>query len=173
MTLQVALYLIAGTIYFSRYARVTKAAVALIVFLAAATPMWSMLRWWNFAEFDSNAPYMYLGPEHRQILHTLLERASKNDILLADEEDILWLAPEYPGRHYCGHFFLTVDYEKKTLARRLFFTSDPLTQAAFLKRENVRFLYVPKQHDPRRFAAVPGLSLLFAGQTGSLFEYNR
>ena len=35
MTLQVALYLIAGSIYFSRYARVTRATVALIVFLAA------------------------------------------------------------------------------------------------------------------------------------------
>ena len=171
MTLQLALYLIAGSIYFSRYTRVSWACFALILFLAAVTPMWSVLRWWNASEFSRNAPHIYLDADHRQLLQTLLKRASTSDILLAEEEDILWLAPEYPGRHYCGHFFLTVDLEKKALTRSRFFSYTAQAQAAFLEREHVRFLYVSRKQGPARFTTVPGLSLLFAGKDGSLFQY--
>jgi hypothetical protein len=173
MTLEVALYLIAGMIYFSRYARVTRTAALVIVFLTAATPMWCLLRWWNFTEFGANPAYTYLSPEHRQIIRALLDRAVQSDVLLADDDDVLWLAPEYPGRHYCGHFFLTVDYEAKKQARSRFFAAEPLRQADFLAAQKIRFLYVAKNQDPARFAAVPGLSLLAAGKAGALFEYNR
>jgi len=37
--------------------------------------------------------------------------------------DDLWLAPEYPGKLYCGHFFLTADYEQKCAKVVRFFES--------------------------------------------------
>jgi len=53
--------------------------------------------------------------EHREIVDLLRHRASPKDVLIVDKSEVpwktddLWLAPEYPGKLYCGHFFLTAD----------------------------------------------------------------
>lgn len=119
-----------------------------------------------------------MSPAHREIVDTLRDRASEDDVLLVDKSDFpwktddLWLAPEYPGKFYCSHFFLTVDYERKRAEVVSFFRSyDPEEQAAFLRKRKVRFLYVEAKKDPQRFNRIPGLMLVKSTSIGSLFEY--
>jgi hypothetical protein len=113
---------------------------------------------------------MFMGPAHQDMVREL-GRADDDDVLIARERDLLWIAPEYPGRHYCGHFFLTVDYEKKQRRVAAFFEGRPEEQAAFLRAVGARFVYVDTSDDPARFAQVPGLRLIRALPIGSLFQF--
>ena len=121
---------------------------------------------------------MYINVHHREILDSLQQKASESDILMVDKSypfwktDDLWLAPEYPGKLYCGHFFLTVEYERKRAEVIHFFEmSSPEEQARFLERENIRFLYVDAEKDLQHFKKIPGLVLIRATPVGYLFEY--
>jgi len=178
LTLQIPIYIIAGVVYFSRYERVKPLAALLAILLLGATPAWVLKNQWKWTSFNRNAPYTFMSPEHREIVGLLREKASKSDVLVVDKSDVdweaddLWLAPEYPGRLYCGHFFLTVDYKEKREKVIRFFEKTPEEQAAFLRQEKIRFLYVNAKKDPQRFELVPGLVLLKALSIGSLFEYN-
>ena len=178
MTLQIPLYIIAGAIYFSRHMRVTPMAASVMILVLGATPIWMLGKTWQATAFEPNAPYMFMSPAHREIVDTLRDRASKDDVLLVDKSDFpwktddLWLAPEYPGKFYCSHFFLTVDYERKRAEVVSFFKSnDPEEQAAFLRKRKIRFLYVETKKDPQRFKHIPGLMLVKSTSIGSLFEY--
>jgi hypothetical protein len=178
MTLQIPIYLIAGTIYFYRHVRVTPLAALVMILVLGATPIWMLVKVWQATTFDSNAPYVFMSRAHREIVDVLQEQASEDDVLLIDKSDLpwktddLWLAPEYPGKFYCSHFFLTADYERKRAEVVSFFKSDNSEeQAGFLRKRKIRFLYTRANEDPKHFTHVPGLILLKAAPFGSLFEY--
>jgi len=171
LTLQIPIYLVAGAIYFARHDHVSWRAALVAILILGATPAFVLRNRWVNSGFDVNATHRFLNVAHREIVDLLSREAREGDLLAADPKDVLWLAPEYRGTHYCGHFFLTVDYERKCGELARFFDGEPAEQAAFLQREGVRFLYVDAGRDPRRFARVPGLVLLKEAPVGSLFEH--
>jgi hypothetical protein len=177
MTLQIPLYAIAGALYFSRYARVTRLGAAVVVILLGATPALGLYREWRDASFNRAVPALFMGPEHQALVRVLQERSTENDILLVSkskqpwETDDLWLGPEFPGRLYCGHFFLTHDYEAKRRMVAQFFDSTPERRREFLRSEGIRFLYVRAADSPKQFLKTPGLVLLKSNSVGALFEY--
>jgi hypothetical protein len=177
VTLQIPLFIIAATIYFTARARVPLAAALAALLLLGATPF-NVLRYeWRGSRFNAHAPYMFLSPDHRALLDTLRQHAHSEDVLLVDKsavgwaQDDLWLAPAFPGRHYCGHFFLTVDYKRKRAKAARFFRAPAAEQAAFLQAEKIRFVFVAPTDTPERLTQVPGLALLSANSAGALFEY--
>ncbi len=179
LTLQVPLYIIAGIIFFSRIPRITWPAVAVLVLLLGATPVWAVRNFWKHTAFRPNAPFMFLGPDHTKILHELHRRGSERDVLLVDktkpgwQTDDRWLFPDFAGKLYCGHFFLTVDYERKRAEVTRFYSGNPREQAEFLWDKGIRFVYVEADGRPENFERVPGLRLLVATPVGSLFEYSQ
>ena len=189
-TLQIPLYLIAGIIFFSRCKRVNKSALLVIILILGATPAW-MLRhhWVQYSGYDPNKPYVWMSAGHCEIVDVLKNRATEEDVLMVDKTppdwaaDDLWLAPYNPGKLYCGHFFLTPQYEEiRAKVTGFFESSDTQEQAAFLERERVRFIYVNAQeypghfkkriHKPESFERIPGVSLIKATPIGYLFEYS-
>jgi hypothetical protein len=189
ITAQIPLYLIAAAIFFSMYRRVNWAAAVIIVVVLGATPVWILKHHWvQYSGYSPNKPYAWLGPGHREIVNELRSCATHEDVLLVDKAppdwaaDDLWLAPYHPGRLYCGHFFLTPQYEqKRTEAADFFEKNDTSEQIEFLERERIRFVYVNTQndpvrfetvHDPEGFEQIPGLRLLKNTAVGSLFEFS-
>jgi hypothetical protein len=142
-----------------------------------ATPAWALKHRLKNAMFSPDKPYMFLSAERNELVDILKRRAGKDDALIVDkskepwETDDLWLGPDYPGKLYCGHFFLTVDYERKRSEVARFFSDPPEKQAAFLQERRIRYVYVEAKDGPSRFERVPGLALLKATSIGSLFEY--
>jgi hypothetical protein len=172
ITVQVALYILAATLYFSSRVQVPKKHVATAVVLLGITPVWVLLEMWRISRFQADAPAVFVNQQHLAISESLRKRASTDDVLLAAERDTRWLAPEYPGRHYCAHYFLTVAYFQKTREVDDFFENDrPELHAQFLRKHRIRFLYVDRKLDPERFVNVPGLVLVRRESVGSLFEY--
>jgi hypothetical protein len=177
MSLQIPLYLVAGAIYFSRHKRVGLTAALIAVFILGATPAWRVAKTWKTTRFDPEAPYMYMNVHHREILDLLQQKATETDLLMVDKSypfwktDDLWLAPEYPGKLYCSHFFLTVNYQRKRARVIRFFDSTPEEQVDFLRQERIRFLYINSNMDPKTFENIPGLTLVKATPVGALFEY--
>jgi hypothetical protein len=169
MTLQVPIYIIAGLIYFSRRARVRPAAALAAIAVLAPTPVWAVLRWEPYLRFNTASSFMFTSAAHRRILDALKERAGADDILASEEHDVLWLAPEYRGRHYCAHFFLTTNFERKKAEMTEFF-AEPAAHLSFLEH-GARFLFVGRDRGPGRFAAIPGMTLLRDENIGALFEY--
>ncbi|MGE5265454.1 MAG: hypothetical protein ACM3S0_18900, partial [Acidobacteriota bacterium] len=127
MTLEIPLYLVAGAIYFSRQVRVTRLHAVLAFLLLAATPTFAIYFAWRSTSFTPTEPSMFLSVAHREILNVLQQSAAEDDVLIVDKTDFpwrtddLWLAPEYPGKLYCGHFFLTPNYESKCAEVNRFF----------------------------------------------------
>lgn len=179
MTLQIPLYLVAGAIYFARFKRITLVALIVIVFTVMVTPTWVLYKGWKYSGFDPNVPALFINAEHRQLIETLKSKAKKDDILIADlaandwERDLLWLGPEYPGRFYCGHFFLCVDYVEKRKALAQFYAATPQEKANFLQETDARFIFVGKEHDLAQFKQTPGMELLLSNRAGSIFEFQR
>jgi hypothetical protein len=135
------------------------------------TPVWGVQHVWRYSHFSDSVPHKFLDGAHRAMIDRLGQRATRGDLLVADERELLWLAPEYPGRHYCGHFFLTVDYERRRKEIARFFTAAAEEQAMFLSKNHIRFLFVAARQNPSRFEAVRGLRPILANTAGSLFEY--
>ncbi|MFN0071251.1 MAG: hypothetical protein ACKVVP_07145 [Chloroflexota bacterium] len=172
MTLQCPLFVIAGTIYFTRHSQVTARAALVAICLLGAGPVFELVaRHWVPLGFRTDAPYMYMSTEHREIVDSLRQHAQDDDVLLADDASVLWLAPEYQGKHYAGHFFLTVDYERKRAEVARFYDGASETPTSLLKREGIRFVYVPAGRGPDRFQQLPDLSAIIARPVGTLFEY--
>jgi hypothetical protein len=172
MTLAIPVYVVAGRMYFARRPRISTIAALVVIAVMGLTPVWMLQKRWKTTEFDPAKPFMFLSASHQEVLGILGEQARPDDLLVADERDLLWIAPEYRGRHYCAHFFLTVDYKRKQAEVSEFFEGTPGVQAAFLRAQGVRFVYVNAQREPQRFEAVPGLRLVKAASIGSLFEFN-
>jgi hypothetical protein len=179
-TLQIPLYLIAGIIYFSRYKCVKWNTILVIFLILGATPTMILKHTWlRFSRFNPDAPHVWMSPEHCEIVDVLRNRASEKDVLLVDKSaqdwdtDDLWLAPYHPGKLYCGHFFLTPNYEEKRAEVKHFFeTSKSEQQRAFLEQERIRFIFVNNKQNPYRFEHFFGMSLLKSTSIGSLFEYS-
>jgi hypothetical protein len=177
MTMQVPISIIAGAIYFARYSRVTWVAGVVAFLVLGATPVVKLSQMWLYTTFNPNLAYMFMNNEHREIIELLGKHAKENDLLVVDKSDEpwktddLWLAPNYPGKLYCGHFFLTVNYDQKRAALDQFFDSGPEERARFLNQERIRFVYVNAKKNPKSFETVPGIVLLKAASVGSLFEY--
>jgi len=173
MTLPVPIFIMAGAIYFSYYKRVSARAALIAVLVMGATPVWALAKLWvHTGRLNPEATYMFNHTAHREMVDLLKTRAGSNDILMAQPPNVLWLAPEYPGRHYAGHFALTVNYDGKLSRMDRFFESTPEEQASFLRQQRIRFLYVDAKKDASRLGAVPGLNLLKSASIGALYEYN-
>jgi hypothetical protein len=177
LTLQIPLYIIAGQIYFSRYRRVTPAALVIIVISLLVTPVWIIQNRWESSNFNASIPALFINADHREIIDTLKSKAVDDDILIADlskldwKRDLLWLAPEYPGRFFCAHFFLCVDYDQKMRAVSRFYQDPPSAKAAFMQEINPRFVFVGPEQDLIKFQETPGLLMVVSNKAGTLFEY--
>jgi hypothetical protein len=169
MTMQVPLLIAAGAIYFTRWHRLTPRAAVIALALLGATPLWQFARSWYFSGFRDDAPFMYINGAHRQSLTALRQTADTADVLLAEPRDLLWLAPEFPGRLYVGHFFLTVNYKAKNEALTRAVQS-PDSMQALLQRSGTSLLFVNTDRDPARFAALAGLHPVAQTAVGTLFR---
>jgi hypothetical protein len=171
MTMQVPLMIIAGAIYFARRQRLTWKALVVGVAFMGATPVWLAARTWKFTSFREDAPWMFLSAAHRDVLQFLESRATSGDVLLADSPDVLWIAPTFPGRHYVGHFFLTVDYERKLAEIQRLLESAAPDDAAFLPGAGIRWVFVDRSRRPERFTSIPGFTPALRTTVGWLYEF--
>lgn len=172
LTLQVPMVLIAAAIYFRDRVTVRPAHLALLVLLAGATPAfvaWRISR----ATFDPAHAHTWINPEHETVI-AAARTARPDDVLVADEVSLRWLGPEYPGRHHAGHFFLTVDYERKYAAMEAFYRdADPAARLGFLRDAGATLFFVPEWLDADDFAALPGVRARASSAVGTLFAVDR
>ena len=171
LMLQVPLTIVAAAIWFNGRRRLDARAVAVCVLLMGSTPAVQIYQRLKSSAFTETAPHKFLSPDDRATIAALNRSARTSDVLLADFADRLWLAPDFRGRHYAGHFFLTVDYDRKHAETVEFFKSDGSNAAAFLDEHRIRFLYVNQQRQPAKFRSVPGLVPLHQTSDGVLYEY--
>ncbi|MCP4362621.1 MAG: hypothetical protein GY796_31850 [Chloroflexi bacterium] len=172
LTLQIPVFLVAGAIYFAKYERVKWWAAFIVLGTLLIAPLWIMENWWEVAQFNPNQPHKFMNEDHREIVDTLAKNGTAADILIAKEDQLLWLAPENPGKLYCGHFFLTVDYRAKCNQVENFYSNPAAAQSQFLEDQNIRFVFVTADDDPQQFSQLPGLNLLAENSTGTLFEFS-
>jgi hypothetical protein len=177
VTLQIALSIMAGMMYFKWHRRVSAKHAVVAVLLLSATPLWFFAQQWKLSSFRVD-PHVFEDQEHREMINFLIETASSTDVLLSDKSmpgwlsDDLWLYPEYPGKFYCGHFFLTVRFEKKRFwANEFFINKNPKEQEAFLRENHIRFVFVGNTKDPEPLMSIPGVVLLKRNSAGSILEY--
>jgi len=169
MTLQIPLVILAAAIYFRDRATVRPAHVALLVLLAGPTLAFRVWQTWAI-RYDGSNHHIWIHPEHRRLIDAVAA-ADSSAVLVADESSLRWLGPEFRGRHFAGHFFLTVDYDRKRAALDAFFdATDPASQAAFLQEVQPTLLFVPVWRDPSRFATLPGLEPIAVEPPGTLFR---
>lgn len=169
MTLQVPLLIITAAIYFTRWRTLTRRAALIALVALGASPAWQIIRSWYFTRFRSDAPFMYINADHRAALGTLLSRSDTSQVLLAEPADLVWLAPEFPGRLYVGHFFLTVDFiEKNESLQRALATPDSLP--ALLARSGASWFYVNARREPGRLTSMPSITPVHIGPEGTLFR---
>lgn len=171
MTMQVPLMMIAGGIYFARRARVTWRAGIVAVLLMGGTPAWLAARTLLVNGFHEGRPSAWIDAAHADVIRVLRDRATQRDVLLAEPHDELWLAPEFPGRNYVGHFFLTVDYQRKVNELERFLADSSVDRRAFLLRTGARFLFVQSSRAPQQFMSVAGLTPLVRNKAGWLFAF--
>ena len=169
MTMQVPLLIATGAIYFMRWRRLTMRAGVIALVLMGATPLWQFSRSWYYSGFRADAPFMHINGAHRQSLAALHQAADTSDVLLAEPRDLLWLAPEFPGRFYVGHFFLTVNYKAKNEALTRAVLS-PDSMPALLQRSGGTLLFINADRQPPRFAALGNLQPLAQTDVGTLFR---
>ncbi len=171
MTMQIPICIIAGAIYFARRERVSALGAALVIFVLGVAPAYEVRRLWKATDFNPRVPTTFLDAEHRATIELLKSKAKPNDVLLADDLDYRWLAPENPGKNYNGHFFLTVHFDKKSAKAEQFFAGSVKQREEFLRNEGVKFVYVAEKRGPQEFEQIPGLVVLQRARHGVLFEY--
>lgn len=171
LMLQVPLTIVAAAVWFNGRRGLDARAVAVCVLLMGSTPALHLYQRMKSSSFTETAPHKFLSPDDRATIAALNGSAHTGDVLLADFADRLWLAPDFRGRHYAGHFFLTVDYDRKHAQAVEFLKSDGSNAAAFLDQHRIRFLYVNRQRQPAKFRSVPGLVPLHETKDGVLYEY--
>lgn len=171
MTLQIPLFIIAGSIYFMRRDRVGPLAVLALVVLIGSTPAWILQGLWQRTAFTEDQPHKWLSRGHVETIRLLSSSAAAGDVLVADQPSLRWLAPEYPGIHYAGHFFLTAHYGRKQERLQRFLTDRGDHRESLLRESRARFLYVSTEHDATSFESLDGLRLLRRDRWGTLFEF--
>ncbi len=172
LTMSVPLFIVGALIYGQRFGRPSRRAALVAIAVLGALPLWQFSRSWYFSRFRPEAPFMYITRDHRAVIDSLAARASTSDVLLAEPDDLLWIAPEHPGRFYVGHFFLTVSYLAKNerLQRAL---AEPDSLPAVLDSAGAQWLYVKSTRDRERIARVPGLTTVLETAPGTLFRVAR
>ncbi|HEY0305393.1 MAG TPA: hypothetical protein VGC44_10475 [Longimicrobiales bacterium] len=171
LSLQIPLTIVAAAVWFNGQRKLDARAIAVCILLMGSTPVVKVMDRWKSSGFSETQPQKFLSPDDRATIAALNTAARTNDVLLADFDDRLWLAPDYRGRHYAGHFFLTVDYDRKHAETVDLLKSDASRAAEFLTKNQIRFFYVAKRRDPSKFRTVPGLVPLHETADGVLFEY--
>jgi hypothetical protein len=171
VTLLIALTIIGGLAYFTAASRPSLRALAVAGFFLLVTPLWTVAHEISVARFSPDLNAKFVSADHDRIVDVAVRQARRGDLLLADETSLLWLAPEYPGVHYCGHFFMTVDYARKQQDVQRFYAGTAAEQSAFLRQHGVRFLFVPAKQEPERFREVPGLTVLMENGVGALYSH--
>jgi hypothetical protein len=170
MTLQIPLYIIAAGIWFSRRQRVGWPGALVVVLLMGSTLVNSARSWEERTVFDAAESHKWLSPDHAQAI-VPLRGAERTHVLVADQPNLRWLAPEYPGLHYAGHFFLTVNFAAKQAALARFYGEmDAAGRRAFLDEWGADWLFVDDSHDAAAFAAIPGVRATATGGAGTLFR---
>jgi hypothetical protein len=176
-TLAIPLTLIAGRIYFRERTRVPLAHAALAVLLIGGLPVQLMRDWARSLRFRPDKTHIWLNRDHLQIIEYLKQHTRPDDLLLVDQtreawrNDVLWLAPEFPGRLYCGHFFLTVDFPAKRKRVTAFYQTDSAAErAAFLGAERIRWIFAGPEHDLTRLLDTPGVVARLSLPEGVLLE---
>ncbi len=172
MTLQIPLYLMAASIWFTRHRRVGWVGALAIIALLGSTPYWVVSRLNARTAFDAAESHKWLSPGHLSVIERLRARAAPTDVLVADQANLRWLAPEYPGVHYAGHFFLTVDFARKQEELSAFLDSASVEErATLLDRWNAHWVFLDEPYNPDDFTLVPGLRLVMRTPVGSLLEF--
>lgn len=173
LTLQVPLLISAGMIYFSRRSRVGVLGALLVVLLHASTPLLLFGNLPARTRFDPEATHKWISTDHVAMIDALEDASTSADLLVADEVTLRWLAPEYPGRHAVGHFFLTAGYERKRERLLAFYTTDGASQRQdWLAELGATLLFVAPWHDPAAFDGVVGLSPVLSNSAGTLYRYS-
>jgi hypothetical protein len=101
-----------------------------------------------------------------------LSAARRDDVLLSDRRSLLWLAPDYPGRHYSAHFFLTVDFARKQRDVARFFQGSAAEQAEFLRTQRIAYVFTPDLSVATGLRDVEGLRLVLENSAGSVFAFD-
>ncbi len=173
LSLQVPITILAGLVFFRDGRRPTILATVVAVLVLAVTPVWSVARISGTAAFTSEQPVKFQTDAHRRLIDAARRSATRDSLLLADEPSLLWLAPEFPGRHYCGHFFLTVDYERKEQEVARFYKSESAeARTSFLRAHAVSLLFVPARLEPQSFRSIEGLTVVESTDAGTLFSFD-
>jgi len=172
MTMQVPLTLLAGRIVFRRYARLPRRLGLAVLLTLSATPVWLIARTVYRGGFEADAPWKHINQGQVAVLDGLERNAQPEDVLLIEARDALWLAPHYPGKLYVGHFFLTVDFARKTADLERFLSASTSDQERMLRDWGVRWLYVRRELTPHRFLTVTHLAPVIQTSAGTLFRFD-
>ena len=178
ITLAIPLNLIAARVYFRNRTRMPVAHAVVAAVVLFAFPVYLANNRIRALRFEPTKAYVWVNNQHLQVIDYLKKHASRDDLLLVDhtqeawKTDDRWLAPEYPGRLYCGHFFLTVDYDaKREKVIEFYHHFDGQERAGFLRGAHVRWVFAGPEHDLARLRATPGIVVRLSFPEGSLLEY--
>jgi hypothetical protein len=177
-TLQIPLYLVAGIIFFRRFPKLNWVTIALVAAIGLPMPFQRIKNIIDRPAFRDNQPAAFLNLDQRALIETLNQAAGPQDLLLVDlarepwATDLLWLGPSYPGRFYCGHFFLCSEYKLKRSEIVQFYKADPLEQEAFLQANAIRYIYAEPAETGWRLDEVPGIEILIENRAGAIYVYS-
>ena len=178
ITLSIPLYLIAARVYFRDRTSMplTHGIVAAVVLFAF--PVYLANNWARALRFEPTKTHIWVNPNHLEVIDYLKKHASPDDLLVVDraqpawKTDDRWLAPEYPGRLYAGHFFLTVDYDaKRRRVIEFYHNSSAEERVAFLRHTHIRWVFAGSENDLAQLRATPGVVVRLSFPEGSLLEY--
>lgn len=171
MTLSIPLTIIGVLIWRSRGLRLRAWHVAALALLVGTTPITVARAQFRRTTYRAADAHKWVGAEHTAIIAALDTLATRTDVLVAGQSSLRWLAPEYPGVHFAGHFFLTPDFDARQAELAAFFGSATAEErVAMLHRWTARWLFVDSSQEPATFRTLPGLRVVTETNAGSLFE---
>ncbi len=170
MTLQVSATIMAGILFFGWRKRLVGWPLFVALAVYGGTPLWLAASRLRYLGFRDDAPFMFVNAGHRAITGHLEREGRTTDVLFSEVEDARWLAPTYRGRHWAGHFFLTVDYERKRADLIRFLERPVAADTALWQVPGARWLYINAARHPDRFVGLPGLTPVVRTAEGWLYE---
>ncbi len=183
ITLQIPIYIMAGAIFFSNRSFVNFRMATLAVIILAATPSWALVKEFQVSNFERHLlevprPWAFMNTDRLKMVELIRKVGQEDDVLIVDKRpppwktDDLWLAPGFRGKLYCGHYFLTLDYDRKREELKEFYSGEnPIQQQQFLYKAGIRFVFVDSKKNPSKFEQIAGLTVLMSAEFGTLFEF--